>query len=324
MKFKIILIFILISLYSCTIKINQNFNYKKHLAPEQVASDIKDLKRILEKEHYDINWDGKKFSIFSSLDSISKINEPISIDSFEKKLSSIINIIDDGHSKVIHQDSTRRLKRNQFGFQSISDSVAYLRIGNFINTESLIRTLENFRLSFNKDPKEILILDIRSNRGGSSRNVHRTLTYFLPTKTKLYEKIDFRPTSAINWIPRKIISAKENLKLFKYTGKKKVDQNFKIFLWINDSIASGSMLLSYHLKKNGALVIGEVPKGIFSTFGNSYGYQLKNSKIIYTLASARVYVTEKKVERMEDMLIPDYIPYSTWDLPDIVNYINRN
>ena len=324
MKIRLLVFLTLITLFGCSIKVNQNFNYQKLITPEQVESDIEDLKRNLEKKHYDINWEGKKSVIYDSLNNILKMSEPISINTFETKLSSIINKIDDGHSRVIHQDSIKSFKRNQFGYQSISDSIGYLRIGNFLDSENLNTALEKFVLSYRNDSKNIIIIDIRSNPGGNIRNVRKTLSYFLPSKTKLYEKIEVRPGSTLTWLSSKLLFAKANLKFFKYTDAKKIDDNPQIILWINDSIASGSMLLSYHLQNNGAMVIGKPPKGVFSTFGNSYGYKLKYSKIIYTLASARVNLTETNVVRKEDMLEPDYIPENFLKLSDLVNHLKSN
>ena len=323
MKIKLLINLSLITLFGCSIKYNQNFNYQKLVTPEQIASDIKDLKTNLEKKHYDINWEGKKSSIFDSLNNILKVSVPISIDSFETRLSSIINKIDDGHSRVLHQDSIKRLKGIQFGYLSISGTIGYLRIGNFLNTDSLNRTLEKFLSSYTKEPKDIIILDIRSNPGGNINNVSRTLSYFLPSKTKIFEKIETKPTSAITRLTYKLTSPINNLKIRKYSTIKNINGSPKIVLWINDSIASGSMLLSYHLQNNGATVIGMAPKGVFNTFGNSYTYKLKQSKIIYTLANARVFITKAKVVRMDDMLIPDFIPESSWKLPDLVKHISN-
>ncbi len=323
MNLKLTVILLAITTLGCGLRINQNFNYDKQITPTEIAEDIEDLKKSLVKYHFDINWEGKQSSIWKSLDSILLINNSITIDSFENLLSLIINKIDDGHSKVKHQDSIKFTNSNQFGFQSISDSMAYLRIGNFMDTKMMLQALNKFKLNYNNNPKNKIIIDIRSNLGGNIQNVNRALTYFLPSNSKLYEKVEMKE---FNFLVSKLasiaLSAKQNLKLFKYTGKKKINGNPQIYLWIDESIASGSMLLSYHLQNHGAIIIGETPQGVFNTFGNQYGHRLKNSNIIYTLSSIRVYLTEESVTRMEDMLTPNYIPSKKWSLSDLVNYIN--
>ena len=82
MKFKIASILVIVFLSGCSFRINQNFNYKKLITPEQIASDIKDLKKNLETKHYDIDWEGKKSAIFNTLDSIKMRNKSIPIGTF--------------------------------------------------------------------------------------------------------------------------------------------------------------------------------------------------------------------------------------------------
>ena len=53
------------TLYSCSFKINQNFNYQQVIKPEEIRADVDQLKKDLEKKHFDIDWEGKKESYFS-------------------------------------------------------------------------------------------------------------------------------------------------------------------------------------------------------------------------------------------------------------------
>lgn len=312
------------SILNCSLSINRNFNYQELITPAEIQSDINKLKKTIEKKHFDINWEGKKTLLFNQLDKIKQIDQTITLDSFENRISSIVNNIDDGHSRVIHQDSLDKMNRNSFVAIQISDSITYLRIGNFIKTNELKNTLALFRNIYAKNSSPNIIIDIRDNFGGEIQNVNRVLSHFIPSKTKLYEKVEVKSTSILSALSNKLLSAKQNIKHFKYTSKKRINGEPKLYLWINEHIASGSMLLSYHLQKNGATVIGQRPRGLFNTFGNSYGYRLPHSKILYTLATIRVYLKKEKTMRMEDMITPNYIPNSNWEIRDITSFIEVN
>lgn len=318
-------IIISLSVASCSIKINQNFDYQKLLNPEQIESDIEDLKKNLIRKHYNIDWEGEKSNIFKALDNIKTTDTNLTIDSFENQIKIIIDNIDDGHSRIIHQDSIKTKHVNQFGYQTISDSIKYLRIGNFLDTKNLIKTLNKLKLDFQNNESEILIIDIRSNSGGSIPNVNHALSYFVPSNTKIYENVDIKNTSKFtSFLSSKLNSWKENLNIYKYTIKKKLNKDPIIYLWVNDRIASASLLFTYHLQNNGVFIIGKPPKGIFNTFGNQYGHQLKYSKIIYTLATAKVNISNEQPKKINDMLKPNYIPESDWRISDLLNFITNH
>ena len=324
MKKTLITLIVLSSLIGCGVRVNQNFNYENTITPVQIKLDIDELKKNLYKNHFDIDWQGEKSSIFNDLDLIKNTQSPITIGSFESQLTRIINNIDDGHSRIIHQDSININHRNQFGYQSITDSIKYIRIGNFINTKYLVESLDKLEKELLISNSKVLIIDIRSNPGGNIQNVNRALSYFLPSNTRIYENVEVKNTSKLTYLNSKLLSFKHSLKPFKYTGKKKINKNLKIYLWVDQSIASGSMLFTFHLQNNGAFVIGKPPKGIFNTFGNQHGYRLKHSKIIFTLATAKVNITNKETKKINDILKPNYIPESDWNISNLVEFISEN
>lgn len=320
----LLLIIVLLTMTNCSIRLNPNFNYEELITPKEIKEDINNLKRNLEKRHCDINWEGNKKVIFQKLDEIKEIESLVQLDSFENRISSIINSIDDGHSGIVHQTKYERVKRNPFDVYQISDSIIYLKIGSFIGRSSLKKTLIKFEEIYDEQQHRDIIIDLRNNFGGQIKNVNLLLSYFLPSKTKLYEKVKVRSNKRIfdytNWMNRLIANAKSN----KYTDNKKLKGQPKIYLWINEQIASGSMLLTYHLKKHGAKVIGKKPKGLFNTFGQPNGYKLPNSKIIYTLAAVRLCITDECPMRNDDMISPDYIPNDELEIDDVIKFITEN
>jgi len=58
--------------------------------------------------------------------------------------------------------------------------------------------------------------------------------------------------------------------------------------------------------------------------GNPKIYLWVNELIIYTLASMKVNVTNRKITKMKDMLIQDYIPNEHWELPDLLEFVSKN
>lgn len=305
-KYFLILLGCLSILESCSVKINETFDYNRFIHPADVQYDINQLKLNLESKHFDIDWEGKKRVIFSSLDEIANIENPISIDSLERRLGSILNHIDDGHSRVVHQKKLVKTHQNPFGVNIISDSVIYLRIGNFVNYDLLLPTMEEFLILQRQHPRSAIIIDIRNNRGGDIQIVNAVLSYFLPGHTKIFEKVEVRPTTFFARIAYIFGGNKLSQSLSRYTSYKKTSGMPRIVVWINQNIASGSMLFSYHMQKNGATIAGKQPKGVYNSFGNAKSYKLPNSKLIYTLSSMRVFLDTEIPSRMEDMLIPDY------------------
>ena len=322
---KNILLFILLCcIISCTLRINQNFDYNKIITPSEIQLDIEDLKSNLINKHVNIDWEGKREKIFTELDSIKHIKSPIAVDSFERRLLPIINSIDDGHSRLIHQDSIKKgAKINSFSTIQIEDSIFYLKILHFMDSKNLDTVLKKLtNRKYNSHDK--IIIDIRYNPGGDIRNVLKVLSCFLPVKTKIFETIVGNRSTKYKTLMDKIKSSKYINPIKKYTGKKLINGSPQIYVWINEYIASGSMLLSYHLQNNGAIIIGQAPKGVLNTFGNAYGYQLSKSKIIYTLATKRVLLSSDTPTRMEDMLKPDFLPETNWKLDDLVSHIIIN
>ncbi len=310
----------LLLLSGCKSLINQDFVYHENISPVDVRADIDFLKNTLVKYHYDINWENRKAHIFSDLDQIGNINSSISLDSFENRIAAIINSVDDGHSRIIHQSDINR-KSNNFGINRISNSVHYLRISNFLETHKLKEVLVNFKSSFEIKPTEKVLIDIRSNPGGSIENVKYFLSYFLPSKTELYDRLDIKSSNKLYNIISYFEEKKYNIKLAKTTGVKNLNGSPEIYLLINNEIASGSMLSSYHLQQNGAYIIGHPPNGLFNTFGNARGHKLPNSKIVYTTATARIFLSKQTPARMEDMLQSDYLPSEKMDINQIIDFI---
>ena len=311
-----------IFLSGCKALVNQNFEYFKDISPTDVRADIDFLKNSLVKHHYDINWENKKDQIFFDLDQIGNMNSSISLDSFENRIASIINSIDDGHSRVIHQSEFKRQTSN-FGANRIFETTHYLRIPNFIETNELKEVLVNFKTSFEKHPNDRILIDIRSNPGGSIENVKHFLSYFLPSKTELYDRLDMKSSSKFDKIISYFLKNKYNFKSSKTTSVKKLKGSPEIYLLINNKIASGSMLSSYHLQQNGAYIIGSPPMGVFNTFGNAMGHKLPNSKIVYTIASIRIFLSKQTPSRMEDMLQPNYLPNEEMDINQIIEFISN-
>lgn len=320
---QIISLFIFLSVFAaCSVKINKAFDYNRFIHAADIQNDINQLKNNLESRHFDINWEGKKEKIFTSLDEIANIDIPITIDSFERRLGNILNYIDDGHSRVIHQKHLVQSHQNPFGVNCISDSVIYLRIGNFVNYDLLLPTLDEFLILQRQHPQSAIIIDIRNNRGGEIQIVNAVLSYFLPGHTKIFEKVEVRPTSFFTRITDIFGGNKLRQTFSKYTSNKKISGFPKIVVWINQNIASGSMLFSYHMQKNGARIAGKQPKGVYNTFGNAKLYKLPKSKLIYTLSSLRVFLDTQIPTRMEDMLVPDHEVDTKLNLNELLALLN--
>lgn len=310
-------------LTGCSIKINETFDYQRFMNPEDIQYDIKQLKNYLESRHFDINWEGKKEEIFTSLDKVATIDSPISIDSFEERLAKIINHIDDGHSRVIHQKKKIQDHQNPFSVSSISDSVLYLRIGNFMEGDLLSDVLEEFSHQYRKKKPKNVIVDIQNNRGGEIGNVVMALSYFLPSKSKIYEKVKFKHSTGLRKYFSKLKEYFSGHKINKHTSNRKINGSPRVYVWINDRIASGSMLFSYHMQRNGATIIGQQPKGLFNTFGNATGYKLPKSKIVFTLSRLRLFLSNKVPDRMEDMIRPDFPLEAKSNIHNVLHIINN-
>ena len=310
-------------LSGCSVKINSTFDYNRFIQPVDVQDDINQLKNNLESRHFDINWEGKKEEIFASLDEIANIESPISIDSFEVRLGKILNHIDDGHSRVVHQKKGNQVHQNPFSVSSISDSVLYLRIGNFMEGDLLSDVLEEFSFQFRKKRPKNVIVDIQNNRGGEIGNVVMALSCFLPSKTKVYEKAKLKHSSGISGLFSKLHEYSLNLTINNLTSNRKINGSPHVYVWINDRIASGSMLFSYHMQRNGATILGQQPKGLFNTFGNATRYRLPKSKILYTLSRLRLFLSREVPNRMEDMITPDLPMEAKSDINDLLQIINK-
>ena len=308
---------------SCGIRLEQNFDYEERITPEEISQDVEQLRRDLKNKHIDINWEGKQKEIFNDLDELLNIDNPITIDSFEARIDNILENIDDGHSRVIRQDSINAIRPNRFGVFSINDSMIYIRLGNFVDRAELTKSLRVLERMFQNDEHDELIIDLRWNKGGNLLSVRRALSYFIPSKTKLFKQVKCKPSSTLGFLASKLRHTIHNSWFLKKSGKAKISGSPQVYLWINQEIASGSMIFTYHVQNNGGIVIGEPPKGIYNTFGNAYGYRLKNSRIVYMLASCRLYLSEEKPSRAHDMIIPDHVPDKNMDLEGLVKLINR-
>lgn len=315
----IVLIGIAMFFSSCTIKLNTNFDYDEVIMPKEIREDVIQLKEKLLKHHYDLNWEGRQMDIVEALDQIAAIDIPITLDSLESLLSSTVNNIDDGHTRVIHQGK-RDIRIETFQATRISTNSIYVRIPNFTEFNELDKAMTKLQEIYNADSGINVIVDLRNNPGGVIDYVNYFLSYFLPSFTPLYDQVDIRKSGGFG-LKNYLLKKKEGLDYFRETGKKKLVGNPKLFVLINEKIASASMLSSYHLKNAGAYIIGKPPKGLFNTFGNSYGHRLSNSKIVFTIATARVLLNKKVPSRMDDMLIPDFVPSQHMDLSQIVRYV---
>lgn len=308
---------------SCGIRIERDFDYGEMIYPNEIIQDVEQLKDNLKNKHININWEGRQGEIFNELDQFSSISVPVTIDSFEARLETILENIDDGHSGVIRQDSINGIRSNKFGVISLNQSMIYLRIGNFLDRSELVENLRTFRRIYEKGEYNEVIIDIRWNRGGNMINVKRALSYFLPPKTEIYHQIECKEASRLSFMPTRLLNVVSKLEFFKRSREARISGSPQIYLWINREIASGSLLFAYHAKQQGSVVIGEPPKGLYNTFGKAVGYKLKNSRIIYTLSTCRLYLSDDVPNRDQDRLIPDYVPEGDLKIEGLVNFINK-
>ncbi len=78
------------------------------------------------------------------------------------------------------------------------------------------------------------------------------------------------------------------------------------YLLVDSTIISGAMLATYHLKKDGYLVLGSDPSSLFNTFGNNTAVVLPRSGFYLYIATSRLIVDENSKHRNDDMLHCDY------------------
>lgn len=314
---------LILSLLTACRSTYQNFDYSQTVSPKEIRSDIKALKKKLEKHHVNLNWEGKKDQIFHQLDLIANSSHTkITLDSFENKLKPIIASIDDGHTQIIHQ---KKYEERIESFQTTlaASNIHYLRVPNFMNFNALDQMLMKFEKAYSDNPTDNIIIDLRSNPGGVVDYVKYFLTYFIPSSTEVYEKLEIKNTRFIEkmaFIPSKLLYKTGHSRK---TGEKKLAADPKIYLLIDKNIASGSMLSSYHLQRHGAYVIGEPPSRLFNTFGMAKGHILPNSKLALNIATSRLYLSKEVPSRTDNMLTPDYIPKQKMNLNEVVSFIER-
>ena len=284
----------------------------KKISPKQIRTDIKFTIKKLKKKHFDINWEGREKEIISGLNNIAEIQESISLDSFLTRLKAVISTIDDGHTRIV----SAKLKRNKSGFKCVmvDEETILLRLPNFTSRWKLKRTLRKFKI-LKKNPKiNRIIIDIRGNLVGYSNLVQDFLENTMTKDFQLFEWTKIKRKNSALEIPvnlvRRIQKYKREGDYFVKRGKlvKVKNQNHieHKYLLVDSTIISGAMLATYHLKKDGYLVLGSDPSSLFNTFGNNTAVVLPRSGFYLYIATSRLIVDKNSKHRNDDMLHCDY------------------
>lgn len=310
----------------------------KELSKSEALEDVEYIKSKLSSAHVDINWEGREDIILDQLDQAALACDPCDVKSFEKLLLPIFNTIDDGHSQVFGLNENNLKNDNHssiFASTLLDDQSLYLKIPNFVNDRKLRDGLNNFRKLLHSGDVTRVVIDLRDNQGGSIANVENFLSHTLTENRDLCQEIRKKRRnsffkSLLDW---KYYFKKGYRKSDEYhinncrkIYTEKVISNEMRYLLVNNSIMSGGTLASYHLEKDGYIVIGTSPKGICNTFGLPISYNLPNSNLYINLSSLRIHVNDNIGNRNDDKIIPDMeLPdYSMVELLEILKERERN
>jgi hypothetical protein len=321
-----------LSLSSCySIKYAQE---SQILSQAEIAEDITFLKRKLSSRHYNLNWEGRKDLILSSLDSVTANHNEITTAFFLYKIEPVLETVDDGHTTgfMFQKADKDKLKRapNNFSCLDLDSETMLLKIPDFYDKSGLTESLTLFDSLIMRPDISTLIVDLRNNHGGKINLVRRFLGQVLIQNTRLCDGWQMRATIDMLHPVNMIFLI---LRGYKKSGKHIIKKgpivksrgSFDIknkYVLVDSTIISGSMLAVYHLKKAGYTVVGSNPTSLFNSFGNSAAINLPNSHLYVGISTARVIVDKNHTDRSADMLYCD-IPIKGESLEQILQIIRQ-
>lgn len=307
-----------------TILLSSCVTVKKY-SPDQVMTkadlhkDVEFVKAKLIEKHYDLNWENRQNEILDQLDQIVEQNETMSIHDFRTQLESVVNTVDDGHTRILGVkmgDESKFQLDTSFLLEEWDDKTIYFKVPTFLNQSLLLRYVNEFGDFYKHKKADRVILDLRGNHGGFSRWVEHFLTKTLENKTQYCVQQSIKkPKGILYHINHFLFRAINGYKLKgDYIVKKcnTIESNLRFnptrkYVIVDSTIVSGAMIAVYHLKKDGYTVIGSAPKSLFNSFGNAYAQRLPQSNLYIAISSLRIVLDENVNDRYQDMLIPDYV-----------------
>jgi len=331
MRKLILSLFIISTLASCA---STNYGvYDNTLSKADISQDIKFIKRKLLTQHYDLNWEGRQDRIIKALDSLAASTNKINVRSFRKALKPIFEQVDDGHTDVmaeVEMDLLRAKSNKPFQCYLLEKKTAYLKIPHFMDGERLNNVLGTFRHLINEHEAERIVIDLRSNPGGSVEFVRKFLQTTISDSRLYCMKQRTRLASGLSLPVKLILRAKGEVQdgfvlLHEYQDVKP-SFDFEIenkYLLVDSTIISGSMIAAYHLKEDGYLVIGSAPDALFNSFMNPVFFSLPRSKLYMAVSTGRFHLNENVNNRAEDQLIPDVETKVDYSLKGLMNAIRQ-
>lgn len=325
--------FVVTTLGSCA---STNYGvYNNVLSKQDIESDIRYIKRKLISQHYNLDWEGRQDNILSSLDSLARVSENITVKQFKNALQPIMEFVDDGHTDVmaeVEMDLQRAKSNQPFECFMLEKNTAYLKVPHFMDPLELNRVLNTFDHLVTEHKAERIVIDLRSNPGGSvnlvrnflSRTIEEPTQYCLSQKTKMVSGL--HPSRKIILLLKGI--GKPEDKVYTITKNQEViaTTDYEVehkYVLVDSTIISGSMIAAYHLKKDGYEVIGSAPSALFNSFMNPIFFNLPKSKLYLSVSTGRFHLDDNLYNRTKDQLFPDFETELNFSLKGLMKGIQQ-
>ncbi len=326
-------VFTVASLASCA---TTNYGvYNNVLDKKDISSDINFIKRKLITQHYSLNWEGRQVKVFQALDSLAQVSEKLTVKRFKNSLKPILAFVDDGHTDVMSEielDLRKAKSSKPFNCLLLEKNTVYLKVPHFVDPAALNKALDTFDHFLTAHEAERVVIDLRSNPGGSVNLVRQFLSRILESPTQYCLGQKTKMVSGLH-LSRKLIlllrgKKSQESKVYILSEEQQVQSfnDYEVahkYVLVDSTMISGSMIAAYHLREDGYKVIGSAPTALFNSFMNPIFFNLPKSKLYLAISTGRFHLDENLNNRADDQLQPDFETKLDFSLKGLMNGIRQ-